>query len=288
MKGLLTALVTPFNSSGDLNLDALDTLIKFNLSRGVDGFWVLGTTGEFNMLSIEEKMQVAKKVIDVAKGKVLLGVNENSTYNSLKLAKYFIDLGVNGIFSVPPIYHKPSEKGLIHYYEDLGKFGEEVYVYNIPSLVGYNIPLTVLQKLVEDGIIQGMKYTTSDFESLINYMRFLKNLNSKFEFLAGNDKFILISLLYGVDGIVSGVSNFAPEVVSQLYKNVKEGKITEALKLQEIVDKLVEVTSLADYPSGIKIALRYRGIDVGSSRKPLEENITADSAIYHTLKEFNL
>ncbi len=288
MKGLLTALVTPFNSSGDLNLDAFDNLINFDLARGVDGFWVLGTTGEFNMLSMEEKMKVAKKVIDLAKGKVLLGVNENSTFNSLNIAKYFVDLGADGIFSVPPIYHKPSEKGLIHYYEDLGKFGEPVYVYNIPSLVGYNISLNVLQKLVEDGIIQGIKYTTSDFESLINYMKFLKGLDSKFEFLSGNDKFILISLLYGVDGIVSGISNFAPEIVSQLYKNVKEGKIHDALKLQEIVDKLVDVTSLADYPAGIKIALRYRGLDMGSTRKPLEENITADSAIYYTLKEFNL
>lgn len=288
MKGILTALVTPFDSKEELNLDVLEKLISFNLSKGVEGFWVLGTTGEFNMLSIEEKKMVAKKVVEVAKGKVLLGINENSLYNSIKLARYYVDLGADGIFSIPPLYHRTTSKGLIQYYTELSKFGVSTYVYNIPALVGYNIPLDILTKLTSEGIIQGMKYSTSDFESLITYFKALKEVNKDIQILTGNDKFTMISFMYGIDGVVSAIGNFAPEIISQIYKNVKEGKYDEALKYQMILDKLVDATSLADYPSGIKVALRYRGFNVGSVRKPLEENITAESTIYHVLKELNL
>lgn len=288
MKGILVALVTPFDHKEELNLDILTSLINFDLSRGADGFWIMGTTGEFNMLNIEEKKLVAKKVMDVAKGKVILGINENSLYNSIKLAKYYVDLGADGIFSIPPLYHKTKEKGIIQFYTELAKFGSKTYVYNIPALVGYNVPLEILVKLASENIIHGIKYSTSDFESLLNYFRGLKEANKDIEVFTGNDKFALISFMYGIDGIVSAIANFAPEILSQVYKNVKESKYVEALKYQEMVDKLVEATSYPDYPSGIKIALRYRGFSVGSVRKPLEENITAESTIYHVLKQLNL
>ncbi|EZQ02082.1 dihydrodipicolinate synthetase [Candidatus Acidianus copahuensis] len=287
MKGIITSVVTPFGKNGEIRLDPLTVLSSFNTSRGVDGFWVLGTTGEFNMLTIEEKVSVTKKFSELSK-EIIAGVSENSLVNAIKLAKEYADIGVKSIFSTPPIYHKPNEKGLITFFDGISKFSEKVYIYNIPSLVGYNVNLDVIIKLIDEGIIQGIKYTTQDFESFIKYLKETKRIKKEFEVFVGNDHYAMISLMYGADGVVSAVSNYAPEVMSNIYKNVKERNYEEAYKFQMMADMLSDSTSLTDYPCGVKIALRYRGIDVGSCRKPLEENIMADSSIYYTLKELNL
>ncbi|MEW9491962.1 MAG: dihydrodipicolinate synthase family protein [Candidatus Aramenus sulfurataquae] len=288
MDNAITALVTPFDDKENVNLDSLRNVIEFNEKRGISSFWVLGTTGEFNMLSQQEKISVVRAAREFTKGKIYAGVNENSLSNSYVLLKEYVNIGVDAVFSVPPIYHKPGKKGLIDYYEALSKPGISVYVYNIPSYVGYSIDLETLEKLVSEGIISGMKYTTSDLDSLITYTLKLKEVDKNFKVFIGSDTLILPALMYGGDGAVSGIANFAPEIISNIFSKYNEGNYKEALKYQLMAVKLNEAIKLSDYPSGIKIALRYRGLFVGRTRAPLEENITAESAIYNVLKELNL
>lgn len=93
MKQLIVANVTPFNEKEGIDLEALKNLYNFDLSRGADGFWVMGTTGECKMLSLEEKLQIAKASIDALGEKAIIGINEDSTENSVKLAKEFVNMG---------------------------------------------------------------------------------------------------------------------------------------------------------------------------------------------------
>ncbi len=287
MEIAITALVTPFDEKDNVNLDALKNVIQFNEKRGISSFWVLGTTGEFNMLTQQEKISVVRATREFTRGKVYAGVNENSLSNSNVLLREYVDIGVDAVFSVPPIYHKPGKKGLVDYYEALAKPGIPVYVYNIPSYVGYSIDLDTLEKLVSEGIVSGMKYTTSDLDSFIKYLG-LKGVNGNFKVFIGSDTLILPALMYGGDGAVSGIANFAPEIILNIFSNYREGNYREALRYQLMAVKLNDAIALSDYPSGIKIALRYRGLYVGRTRAPLEENITAESAIYNVLKELNL
>ncbi|AWR94612.1 dihydrodipicolinate synthase family protein [Acidianus brierleyi] len=288
MEGILTALITPFDEKENLNLSMLKSVMEFDKNRGVSSFWVLGTSGEFNMLSLDEKISVVKTARESVNSKILAGINENSLKNSDILLKNFVDFGVDGVFSIPPLYHKPNDKGIIQFYENLSKPGLPVYIYNIPSYVGYNISLDILTKLVDDGIIDGMKYTTSDMDSFIKYTMVLKEMNKDFNMLIGSDTLVLPALMYGADGAVSGIANFAPEIISSIYTKYKEGDFKEAYKYQLVAIKLNNAVSLSDYPTGIKIALRYRGLYVGKSRSPLQENISAEASIYDTMKEFNL
>ncbi|ADX81457.1 dihydrodipicolinate synthase family protein [Sulfolobus islandicus] len=289
MKDNISALITPFDDKENINVEALQQLLDFLTRSGIKDFWVLGTSGEFNMLSQDERILIVSKIREITKGKIYAGINENSLKNSLILAKKYYDIGVDYIFSVPPIYHKPSEKGLVTYFNELrNTIDLPLFLYNIPSFAGYNVPLRIVEKLAEEEVLNGMKYSTTDFVSFLKYLKGLKDVNKNFKVFIGEDRMILSALIYDADGAVSGISNLVPELVTNLFLEFDRGNIQKAIEIQRMVNKLVDVVSLGDYPSGIKIGLRYRGINVGSVRKPLMEDSRAEGEIYNALKEIGI
>jgi Dihydrodipicolinate synthase/N-acetylneuraminate lyase len=163
-----------------------------------------------------------------------------------------------------------------------------LFLYNIPSFAGYNVPLRIVEKLAEEEVLNGMKYSTTDFVSFLKYLKGLKGVNKNFKVFIGEDRMILSALIYDADGAVSGISNLVPELVTNLFLEFDRGNIQKAIEIQRMVNKLVDVVSLGDYPSGIKIGLRYRGINVGSVRKPLMEDSRAEGEIYNALKEIGI
>jgi len=285
MKGIIPALVTPFKENEELDLDALESYINFLKRNGITTFFVLGSTGEFNMLSLEEKQAFIKKISDLTKN-IIVNVTENSLYNALKLAKLAIDYGAQEIASLPPIYHKPSEKGIIQYYESLSKFGTPLNMYYYPENT-YEISENIIITLVEEGMIQGMKYTTNDLVSFKKLLK-LKEFNKEFSLLIGNDELIVDSILIGGDGVVSAVANIAPELMVKEFEALQKGNVVEALKVQKEIDKLNEAIMTGDYPATLKVGLKYRGIYVGKVRSPLQENMDGNSLIYGVLKEIGL
>jgi 4-hydroxy-tetrahydrodipicolinate synthase len=289
VKDNISALITPFDDKENINVEALQQLLDFLTRSGIKDFWVLGTSGEFNMLSQDERILIVSKIREITKGKIYAGINENSLKNSLILAKKYYDIGVDYIFSVPPIYHKPSEKGLVTYFNELrNTIDLPLFLYNIPSFAGYNVPLRIVEKLAEEEVLNGMKYSTTDFVSFLKYLKGLKGVNKNFKVFIGEDRMILSALIYDADGAVSGISNLVPELVTNLFLEFDRGNIQKAIEIQRMVNKLVDVVSLGDYPSGIKIGLRYRGINVGSVRKPLMEDSRAEGEIYNALKEIGI
>lgn len=285
MKGVIPAIVTPFKENEELDLDSLETYIQFLRRNGIEHFFVLGSTGEFNMLSFEEKTTFLKKLADITKNGIV-NVTENSTYNALKLAKIVVDLGFEELASLPPLYHKPSEKGIVKYFEDLSRLGIPLNMYYYPQN-SYQIAENTIEKLVEEGIIQGMKYTTNDLVSFKNLIS-LKEINKEFSLLIGNDELFLESYLAGGDGLVSAVANIAPELVVKEYELLKNGNLTEALKIQKMIEKINKAILIGDYPSTLKNGLKYRGIYVGKVRSPLQESVDGNSLIYGILKELGL
>lgn len=249
MKENISALVTPYDDKENINTEALQQLLDFLIKKGIKDFWVLGTSGEFNMLSQDERILVVSKIREMVKGKIYVGVNENSTRNSLILAKKYYDLGVDYIFSVPPIYHKPSEKGLISYFSELrNAIDLPLFIYNIPSFTGYNVPLHIIEKLAREYVLDGMKYSTTDFVSFLKYLKALKGVNKNFKVFIGEDRMILSALILDTDGAVSGISNLVPELVTNLFLEFDRGNIQRAIEIQRILNKLVDVVSLGDYP----------------------------------------
>lgn len=285
MEGIIPAIITPFAQDEGLDENSLKNYLDFLKRNGIQTVFALGTTGEFNMLSMEEKEKFIKALRLSTNLKVIINVTENSTLNALKLAKLAVEVGADGIASLPPIYHKPSEKGIIGYFESLSKFGIPLYLYNYDGRA--YIELDLVRRLVSEGIIDGVKLTTEKLPLLQRYVE-LKQEGNPFYVTIGNDELIYYAVMSGADGAVSATANVAPELVLKLFKLLKEGNCKEALEVQRAVTMLTRAISDGDYPAGVKVALKYRGIYVGTVRKPLEEKMEQNSVIYATLKELNL
>ncbi|BBD72303.1 dihydrodipicolinate synthase family protein [Sulfodiicoccus acidiphilus] len=288
MKGIVVPIVTPFNEKEELDLDALGEVTRYLLREGIEWIMALGTTGEFNMLSEEEKVLVVRTVVEHGKGKVIAGINENSSYNAAKLAKQYADVGASELITIPPLYHRTDELGIVKFYESIAKVGLPVYVYNIPSLVGYEFPPTALHKLVEEGVVSGMKYTTSDLVAFLRLTAYAKEANSSFNSLMGEDRLIVDAIARGADGTVAGSGNVAPELVVQAVRLTRDGNLREALKIQEKLTTLVEAIMEGDYPALLKAAMRYRGVSGGKCRSPLHSTPESEGRVYTVMKSMGL
>ncbi|BCU70312.1 dihydrodipicolinate synthase family protein [Stygiolobus caldivivus] len=286
MEGIIPAIVTPFAQDETLDENALKNYLDFLKRNGIGTIFALGTTGEFNMLNMEEKEQFIKSLRLITNLKLIINVTENSLINAMKLAKQALDIGAEGIASLPPIYHKPSEKGVINYFESLSKFGLPLYLYNFDGKA--YIDIEIVKRLVDEGIIEGIKLTTENVILLQRYLELKQMGSSPLHVAVGNDELISFAIMSGSDGVVSATANVAPELVLKLYKLLREGNLKEALEVQKAVNSLTRAISGGDYPAGVKVALKYRGIYVGTVRRPLEEKMEQNSLIYATLKELNL
>ncbi len=288
MNGLIVATVTPFKDDGSLDIDALVPYVEYLKRANVDGFFINGTTGEFGLLSYEEKLEVAKKFLSIAQESTIVGINENYPKSAVKLAREVVDLGAKYIASLPPIYVRPSDKGIIQFYEELSKPGIPVIMYYYPERMGYEIDSQTIVKLVEEGLIDGIKYTTSNVNKFYFLMKKLREVRKDFKIYVGDDLLLMYGLALGADGAISGIANIAPELVKGLVDAVKAGDMRKAVELQLKVNELVEAVNYADYPTAIKEGLKYRGVFVGKSRSPLQSSNIADSMLYEVMKRFGL
>ncbi|HXX73142.1 MAG TPA: dihydrodipicolinate synthase family protein, partial [Candidatus Acidoferrales bacterium] len=165
LRGIIVPIVTPFKRtrSQELDLDALRRHTRFLLSSGVNGIMPLGTTGEFSLLSREERKAVVETVAETVSGKipVIAGVSESGTQNTVALASDAADAGADLLIATGPYYYKTDDEGLyVHYQAILDAVDLPLMVYNIPSWVGYNIPPLTVRRLVREnlGRIVGVKF----------------------------------------------------------------------------------------------------------------------------------
>jgi 4-hydroxy-tetrahydrodipicolinate synthase len=288
MKGVIVATVTPFNDDGSVNLTIIPDYVDYLKREGADGFFINGTTGEVSLLTYQEKLEIAKKFLEIAPKETIVGIHENYTERAVQLAKEVVNSGAYYIASLPPIYLRPSDKGIIQYYESLSKLGVPVFAYYYPSKLGYTISLETFRRMAEEGIIAGMKFTTTNASEFYAYMSELKSANKDFVMLNGDDWLLLYGLSMGANGAVSGVANVSPALVKSLQVAIQGGDLKKAVELQRAINELLSAIGKADYPAGLKEALKYRGVFVGTVRKPLESNLESGSLIYGLLKRLGL
>jgi 4-hydroxy-tetrahydrodipicolinate synthase len=273
LNGIIVAMVTPFRRTHEQELDiaALKKHTDFLVANGVHGLMPLGTTGEFGLLNQYERREVVRTVVNVASGQVpvIAGVSESGTENVVALAKDAEDVGADIVIATGPYYYKTNSEGLyVHYQGILDAVDLPLMIYNIPEWVGYNIPVSVVKRLVvkNPGRVVGVKFTTNDMSLFLEYLRTLRKDLSIF---IGSDDLIFAALGLGAAGAVAGCANVFPKETTMVYNYFVKGNLSMSKRLQNDIDPFARTMSLGTYPAAVKEALALIGHDCGPVRRPL-------------------
>lgn len=259
IRGCGTALVTPFADDGTLDVDALRSLVQFQLSEGIDFLVPCGTTGEAPTLEHEEYLGVIRVVTQEAKGKVpvIAGVGGNATRKICSLAQEVGALGVQGILSVAPYYNKPTQEGLYQHFKAIAESTDlPVILYNVPSRTSSNIEPSTVTRLAEISNIVGIKEASG---SITQQMEVLRLVDSKFRVLSGDDSFTFPLMTLGGAGIISVISNEIPKQMTKLVHLLLDGKYNEARKLNTKLLPLMKANFMETNPIPVKAALAMMG-----------------------------
>lgn len=291
--GVITPIVTPFHRDEEqsINYEATKQLIEHLIHKGVNGIFILGSNGEFHVISSQEKIEFAKFVVEVVNKRVPVyaGTGSCSTQEALHLSKEMEKAGVDALSVITPYFLAPTEDELYTYYSDIAKSVKlPIVLYNIPKATGINLSKDLVKRLAEIENIKAIKDSSGNEENVLAYLEIAKDKD--FEVLMGSDSKISFGYTQGASGAVAGTSNVITDVVVNLDKALKQKDYKQAQKYQDDIEEIRKVLKYGTVPSVIKRAMELADIaPVGPARKPVQElSETVDTEIKNMLMYYNL
>jgi len=280
--GAATALVTPFEQNGALDLGSFRKLLRFQLDSGIDALLVCGTTGETPTLSDDECQILLCEAVKTAQKSVpvIMGVGSNCTAHAVEKARSAEKNGADALLAVTPYYNKCTPDGLVRHYREIASATSlPIIAYTVPSRTGMTIPPSVWGELFAIPNIIGIKDATGD----IAYgAQFLSYLGGESCLWSGNDNATLPLLSLGSDGVISVLSNVKPKETSALCHAFAKGKISESQALAASLLPLAETLFCEVNPIPVKAALSLLGICKPYCRMPLT---TAKESTFKRIKK---
>lgn len=277
-KGIIPAMVTPLDDYGNVNERTLRKLTNYLINGKVHGLFVVGSTGEWYGLDINQKKKIFETVVEEANGRVPIyaGTGAITTKETVILTKMAKDVGVSAASILTPVFISPNQQELYHHYCDIANSVDiPILLYNNPGKTGINLTADLVERLSKIDNIIGIKDSSGDMTLTEEYIR---RTNDNFSVLAGRDTLILSTLIYGGKGAIAATANIVPKIVVKIYEEYIKGNIKEALKAQYDLAPLRLAFSLGSFPIVIKEGLKLIGIDAGSTFKPVEP-MTEDNKI---------
>jgi 4-hydroxy-tetrahydrodipicolinate synthase len=271
--GVYTALVTPFDNAGALDLAAYRRLIDEQIEAGVSGLVPCGTTGEAATLTTAEHLEVVRTCVAQAKGRVLVlaGAGNNATAAAVELHKQVQELGVDGALHVTPWYNKPTQEGLYRHFRAVADAAPlPVVLYNVPGRTGVDLLPETLERLARDcSTIVGVKEATGSVARSEEVLARVERVRSDFSVLSGEDSHILTLLAQGGHGVISVISHVCAQDLVAMFAAWHAGKIPEAQRLSRKLSALQPILFFRANPIPVKSALVARGLMRESFRLPL-------------------
>ncbi|RDG02388.1 N-acetylneuraminate lyase [Lactiplantibacillus plantarum] len=268
-KLLYAAQMTAFNKDGNINLDGIRALVRYNIDvNKVDGLYVCGSTGEAFMLNTDEKKQVMKTVYDEANGAIDLvaQVGSLNLKEAKELAKFATDLGYPKLSAVTPFYYNFTFEQIKDYYNEILKdVDNKLLIYSIPALTGVALTTDQFAELFENPKIIGIKYTNADFYLLER----VRNAFPDKLILSGFDEMLLPALALNVDGCIGSTYNLNAPRVREEMDAFDAGDIDKARQLQNISNDMITDLIANDIYPTLKLVMKHMGVDAGYVKKPM-------------------
>lgn len=290
-KQAFVALVTCFNDDETINYEATRAQVRRQVDAG-NNIMCAGTNGDFSALTFEEKVRLTEEVTDEVAGRVKVIVNAGmpATFETLKLAREFDRIGVDGIAVITPFFIACTQDGLIRHFSTVADAVETpVYLYDIPARTQNHIEPETARTLSRHGNIAGIKDFGGAKETLEAYLAVAKDVEG-FEVYSGPDHLVLWALQNGAAGCISGLGNAMPNVLAGILNAFNTGDIAEAERQQAIYSAFrTDLYALGFAPAMVKRSLYLQDASVGASRQPaLLPNKDQDAQIAGILRRYDL
>ncbi len=260
LKGVYTALITPFTRSGNVDEDALKAIIEFQIKNGVSGLVPCGTTGESPTLSHEEHDRVIRITVEAAGGRVpvIAGTGSNATSEAVRLTKHAEESGVDAVLLVNPYYNKPTQKGLyLHFKTIADSVKIPCVLYNIKGRTGVNLETETLTRLSRDcSNISTVKEASGDLQQMKDV---IAATDSSFHVLSGDDNMTLSLIEAGGKGVISVASNLIPDRMVEMVGLALDGKFEEARQKEKVLSDFFKTMFIETNPIPIKTAMSMKG-----------------------------
>lgn len=288
ISGSIVALVTPMTAKGDIDYDALKSLIEWHISSGTNAIVAVGTTGESSTLSISEHHTVIKTIVDLVDRRipVIAGTGANSTREAIALTEVAKDVGADACLSVTPYYNKPTQEGLYLHHKAIAEAVDIPNIlYNVPGRTAVDMQLATTLRLSDVSNIIGIKDATGD---LSRGAELISSCADKIDIYSGDDPTATELLMMGAKGSISVTANIIPMELSLLYHRAIEAKTDQEKQyVRDANEKLSSINNnlfIEANPIPVKWSLNRMGKISNGIRLPL----TPLDNVYHELLNSSL
>ena len=268
--GAGVAIITPMLEDGSVDYAGLAKNIDFQIENDTDAIIICGTTGESSTLDDKEHRECIRFAVEHTHNRipVIAGTGSNDTKYAIELSQEAQELGANGLLIVTPYYNKTTQRGLVAHYNAIADSVDlPIILYNVPSRTGVNIaPQTIVDLCRDVPNIVGVKEASGNF-SLLAHTRYL--CPDDFYVWSGNDDQVVPMMALGAKGVISVVSNIAPEVMVKMSHLCLDNDIEAASKLQIQYMDLIDALFCEVNPIPVKTAMNLMGMEAGPLRLPL-------------------
>jgi len=256
IQGIYTASLTPLTSSFEPNINELINHALWLLESGSDGVALLGSTGEANSLTIEQRLKIISNCgRKLPPDKIIFGTGSCALKDTINLTKASLDVGVNSVLIIPPFYYKPqSDESVFRYFSELITIIDDsklrIIFYNFPKLSGYNFSIKILKKFRSQfgEIALGVKESSGEMDTFLNIV---KNIPD-FMIFPGTESFLLENLRLGGAGCISATANLTSKECQKVNLAWKNGQNDKAELLQKNLSNLRKVLEKHSFVSGLK------------------------------------
>lgn len=288
-KNVTVALNTPFDSNGDLDVNATKKLCRYYQKKGIQQLYVGGSTGEGFLLDSKERKQLLEAVTDEVGSEmtIIAHVGCADTRHSVELAKHAEQAGAHATSAVPSVYYRLSEESVFRHWTKITEAADlPFFIYNIPQLTGFNLSMDLFYRMLENERVAGIKCSSDPCHDIL---RFKQAGGEDFIVFNGPDEQYLAGRLMGADAGIGGTYGTMPELYLKCEELIQRGDITNAIKLQNMITPLIyRICSFASMHGASKTIIRMDGCDIGNPRLPflpVEEDNTDIIKLYDAIKK---